>query len=78
MALFSERSEWYIASKNGTEVRNLTSKVVPKPKFPRTGTTFEVRFLASVLFFDVMHYSDRSENSAIRSALKNCIDIVPV
>ena len=30
MALFSERSEWYIASKNGTEVMNLTWKVVPK------------------------------------------------
>ena len=69
MALFSERSEWYIASKNGTEVMNLTQKVVPVHEKLGFGTTFWVRFMTSVPIFDAIYHSDRSENSAIRSAL---------
>ena len=71
MALFSERSEHCAASKNTAKVINLTSKVVPKPNKSQIGTTFEVRFMTLAVFFDVTQYSDRSENSAIRSALKN-------
>ena len=52
MMLFLERSEWYIAPKSGTEVMNLTSKVVPKPKNTQIGTTFEVRFITLAVFFD--------------------------
>ena len=70
MALFSERTEHYVASKNTAKVMNLTSKVVPICDLFGFGTTFEVRFMTLVVFFNAAQCSDRSENSAIRSALK--------
>ena len=71
MALFSERSEHCVASKNCPEAMRLTSKVVPVRENLRFGTTFEESLMTLGLFFDAMQCSDRSENSAIRSALKN-------
>ena len=71
MALFSERSEHCIVSKNSPEVMRLTSKVVPVRGNLRFGTTFEESLTTLGLFFDAVQCSDRSENSAIRSALKN-------
>jgi hypothetical protein len=52
MALFSERSEHHVASKNTAKVMNLTSKVVPKPRKTQIGNTFEVRLMTLAVFFD--------------------------
>ena len=71
MALLSEPSDYEIASKKSSKVMRLTSKVVPVRGNLGFGTTFEVRFATVAVFFDTMQCSDRSENSAIRSALKN-------
>ena len=71
MALLSERSEHSQASKNSAKVIRLTSKVVPVRGNFRFGTTFEESLMTLGLFFDAKQCSDRSENSAIRSALKN-------
>ena len=71
MALLSERSEHSQASKNSAKVIRLTSKVVPVRGNLGFGTTFEVSLMTSRLFSDALECSDRSESSAIRSALKN-------
>ena len=75
MALLSERSEKYFSTKNDSEVKDEPKKQLFGKKKKQLKSCYLGSSSTSDPFFVVKYFSDRSESSAIRSALKNWVYI---